>query len=73
MKMELIDTNFNHFDGYNCHQQSLSLFSHESNNPLSLLLQKKVKIKKINFGTKIKFLKTKGTDHLLNEKNRGLK
>jgi hypothetical protein len=35
--------------------------------------KKKVKIKEINFGTKIEFLKTKGTDHLLNEKNRGPK
>jgi len=64
--MELINTNLNYFDGQNRYKQWFSLSEPKFSNPLSPspLVEKDWKIKKINFDTKIKFLKTKGINNL---------
>jgi hypothetical protein len=64
-KMKPINNNFNYFGSQNHRQWPLFLFSLEFEGLLSLISQTNDwKIRKMNFSTKIEFLKTKGTNHL---------
>ena len=71
-EMEPIDTNINHlmFEIIN-NDEFLSLSQNSAS--LSLLSQKRLKIKEIKFDAKIEFQKTKGISYLISKKDGRLK
>ena len=71
--MESFDTNTDHFGARIPYHQTLSLFKLESDDLFSLLQQKKLKMSKMNFNTKVKICKIQGTGYLIAKIHEGLK